>query len=212
MRDGHGTDAGRTDGRTDRRMDGVKPIYPPTTSLCRGIMISWTASSTCTFPHSFLRLWFHKKTYAMSNNKTSCTTTSKQGYICIPGSTYSHSGTTNIRTSGKYLPTVTVKENLKHTDFLSLLFSWGDCWQTEPNNSCPKHYLLIIVYKEITLDKNNIQTTEKSNGKQSYREPAMNAIGLMNAIWCLIFCTHESWITFMKIYNLWDGYSIQQAT
>ena len=29
-------DAGRTDGRTDRRTDKVKPIYPPTTSLCRG--------------------------------------------------------------------------------------------------------------------------------------------------------------------------------
>ena len=28
--------AGRTDGRTDRRTDGVKPIYPPTTSLCGG--------------------------------------------------------------------------------------------------------------------------------------------------------------------------------
>ena len=30
-----GTD-GRTDGRTDRRTDGVKPIYPPTTSLFGG--------------------------------------------------------------------------------------------------------------------------------------------------------------------------------
>ena len=28
----------RTDGRTDRRMDRVKPIYPPTTSLGRGIV------------------------------------------------------------------------------------------------------------------------------------------------------------------------------
>ena len=31
-------DAGQTrDGRTDRRTDGVKPIYPPTTSLCGGV-------------------------------------------------------------------------------------------------------------------------------------------------------------------------------
>ena len=30
-------DVGRTrDGRTDRQTDGVKPIYPPTTSLCGG--------------------------------------------------------------------------------------------------------------------------------------------------------------------------------
>ena len=29
-------DAGRTDGQTDGRTDKVKPIYPPTTSLCRG--------------------------------------------------------------------------------------------------------------------------------------------------------------------------------
>ena len=28
--------AGRTDELTDRRTDGVKPIYPPTTSLCQG--------------------------------------------------------------------------------------------------------------------------------------------------------------------------------
>ena len=33
-------DAGRMDGQTDGRTDGVKPIYPPTTSLFRGI-ISW---------------------------------------------------------------------------------------------------------------------------------------------------------------------------
>ena len=29
---------GRTDRRTDRRIDGVKATYPPTTSLCGGIM------------------------------------------------------------------------------------------------------------------------------------------------------------------------------
>ena len=29
------------DGRTDGRTDGVKPIYPPTTSLCGGIIMAW---------------------------------------------------------------------------------------------------------------------------------------------------------------------------
>ena len=34
LQSGHGMRDGRgTDGRTDRRTDGVKPIYPPTTSL-----------------------------------------------------------------------------------------------------------------------------------------------------------------------------------
>ena len=33
---GRTRDRGGTDGRTDRRTDEVKPIYPPTTSLCRG--------------------------------------------------------------------------------------------------------------------------------------------------------------------------------
>ena len=29
---------GMRDGWTDRRTDGVKPIYPPTTTLCGGII------------------------------------------------------------------------------------------------------------------------------------------------------------------------------
>ena len=42
LQSGHGRRDGRTDGRwTDRRRDGVKPIYPPTTSLFGGIMSYW---------------------------------------------------------------------------------------------------------------------------------------------------------------------------
>ena len=36
LQSGHGMRGRWTDGRTDGRTDGVKPIYPPTTSLCRG--------------------------------------------------------------------------------------------------------------------------------------------------------------------------------
>ena len=42
-----------TDGRTDRRTDGVKPIYPPTTSLCGGynyVLIPKITLVMCTSP------------------------------------------------------------------------------------------------------------------------------------------------------------------
>ena len=32
-------DVGRTDKQMDRRTDGVKPVYPPTTLLCRSIIV-----------------------------------------------------------------------------------------------------------------------------------------------------------------------------
>ena len=38
------TEQTRDAGRTDGRMDGVKPIYPPTTSLCGGYNNSHTFS------------------------------------------------------------------------------------------------------------------------------------------------------------------------
>ena len=36
LQSGHGSRDRRTDGQTDRQTDGVKPIYPPTTSLFGG--------------------------------------------------------------------------------------------------------------------------------------------------------------------------------
>ena len=51
-------DAGRMDRRTDRRRDGVKPIYPPTTLLCRGIIMQvncWRMQHDWHCPIKFVR-------------------------------------------------------------------------------------------------------------------------------------------------------------
>ena len=48
---------GRTDGRTDRRTDRVKPIYPPTTSLCGG------------YDNYHLLQWHHNECNGMSNHR-----------------------------------------------------------------------------------------------------------------------------------------------
>ena len=56
---------GRTDGQTDRWMDGVKPIYPPTTSLCRGIIRTLSQTGTKALQESMLTkishaVWHHQ--------------------------------------------------------------------------------------------------------------------------------------------------------